>query len=219
MIDNIAFTSPRRLGLWLCFGMYLAAFALPVRFHEAYVPGISLFLLGALGFVLSVYGLLYSLFQGPTWDIIHFVVATLPWLANIIFWFALALYAQGHSRASLRAGVFAALLAAVVLISSNPLSGDFYKPRTEFVLVQLLSPAYLAWAGSMALLVVLAGSLAWRQKRRAALWYPTADWLAANERDTLEDLSRRLASKRHPTSEAVVADHQSDREKPDAAVN
>ena len=215
MID-IALIRPSRLGIWLCFGLYLSAFVLPAHVNGKYEPGVWLFLLGAVGLVLGVYGILYTLIEGLSWSNIHFVIATVPWLANTIFWFALALYAQGNGRASLRGGLAAVVLAAVVLITSGPLSGhEFFGPRAEHMLTQLSSPAYVAWSGSMALLVIFAAHLAWRQNRAAASWRPTAGWLAENEYASLQKLSR-ITPNTLVTSEAVAAEKPPDGEKRDS---
>jgi hypothetical protein len=201
---------PSSVGFWLCLLIYLLAFVLPMELHEnSYTMGFTMFWCGGVGVGLSLFGLLGALFHGFSWDGVRFGLATVPWLANLLLWFGLALYAQGHGRASFRTALVAVVLAAGVLVTS-PWWHSFSLTARENVLQFLTSPAYLAWTGSMGLLLVLAGRLAWRQNRVAGLWRPTRAWLAENASDAADDFGSAMAPRGTSASEEIVAQKPAD---------
>jgi hypothetical protein len=210
MLDS-APIKPSRIGFWICLAIYLTAFALPATPGRGYFPGVYLFFLGGVGFFISILSIFYMLFSGFSWDGVYFALAVLPWLANFFAWCGFALYAQGQGRASCRAALIAVVLAGSSVLTKPWGSMSFYEPTpgllttTEQVLAHLASPAYLAWAGSMGLLFMFAGHLAWRQNRTAGLW-PTPEWLAANTINDAQGFSTTTAPHSDPTSRDIVAE-------------
>jgi hypothetical protein len=189
---NLELIKPSRAGFWLCLLIYLAAFGLPMNLDDRYFPGYSMFAFGALGFVLSLYGLFFGLVRGLPWECLAFFLATLPWLANFFFWCGLALYAQGNGRPSFISALIAVILAAGALVPWN----GVWIGRLD-LWATIATPAYLAWIGSMGLLVILAGYLAWLQRPGQILWKPDIDLSMQNiepgvqaESDSTEAIQR-----------------------------
>ena len=140
-----------RIGFWLCLGLYVLSFFLPADAERTNEKGYSLFVAGIWGLMVALCALLSAIGEGVRLsEVLHIWLAVAPWLANVVFWFALAHYGMGNGRPALRRAVWAALLATVVFL----VPGSWYRPAGL-----PLSPAYWVWLGSMACLALFSALL------------------------------------------------------------
>jgi len=149
-----------RMGFWLCLGLYVLAFLLPVDVDRPDEKGYGLFVAGLWGFMMALWAPLYALdasFKGWT-EVLQIWLAVLPWLANPIMWFALAHFGMGNGRQAAGRALVAALFAAAAVVV---IPGVWYAPRIAVP----QSPAFLTWAGSM-LCLAFFGSLLARHNER-----------------------------------------------------
>jgi hypothetical protein len=137
-----------RMGFWLCLGLYVLAFLLPVDVQRPEQKGYGLFLAGLWGFMMAIWAPVYSIgvsFKLGT-EVLQIWLTVLPWLANPIMWSALAHFGMGNGRQAAGRALLAALFAAGVFL----IPAVWYSPRIAVP----LSPAFLTWAGSMLSLAV-----------------------------------------------------------------
>ena len=146
-----------RIGFWLCLGLYVLSFFLPADAERTNEKGYSLFVAGIWGLMVAICALLSAIGEGVRLsEVLHIWLAVTPWLANVVFWFALAHYGMGNGRPALRRAVWAALLATVVFL----VPGSWYRPAGL-----PLSPAYWVWLGSMACLALFSALLVRHEER------------------------------------------------------
>src|SRR5262245_25067720 len=158
-----------RMGFWVCLGLYGLSFVLPVDLNHTGGHGLGLFLYGCFGLMMAVFGSIHALThpQAGAWtEIGQMWLAVLPWFANLVMWFALAQFRLENGRAALGKALAASLLASGFVLL------PFMLDRTWGF---SLSPAYLAWVGSMVILVIWSGFLA-RHERQWRSFDPSASF-------------------------------------------
>src|SRR5262245_43944644 len=176
-----------RMGFWVCLGLYVLSFCLPVNLERPTDRGYSMFFMGIWAMIISVAMPLHALFNGDAQalgQMVSWWLATAPWLANPVLWFALAHYGLGNGRAAGKTALTAALFAA-----SYMLLAGFFDPPHGLPLFR--SPAYAVWIGSMVCLALFSWRLA-RHEDTAHLYTP--EWARARLDDDSPNRSLAGAS-------------------------
>ncbi len=159
-----------KVGLWLALAVYASAFFLPMNPAEPRLTGLSVFVLGIWGLFVALLAPFYALADGLTLkslgEIVQLWLSVAPWLANPILWVALGHYGLGNGRAACRNSLIAVALAASCLLF---LVWDSMSGYLGWIPA---SPAYLAWLGSMVILLGFSWTLARQVDKNRVSFHP-----------------------------------------------